>query len=331
MAIDVHAHFIPQGFIDRLVAASGKLGVEVTVADGKIGASIVGGPAIGTLRPDVIDTERRLEAMDRAGVETQALSSWIDLTAYALDAATGAAYARTFNESLAEVVRGNPDRFMGLATVPLQAAARAADELAYAMGELGLAGVQIGTTVAGEDLDAEGLDPFWAAAEELGCFVLLHPFQPLAGRALTRHFLDNSVGRPAESTIAIGHMIFGGVFERFPKLVVCLVHGGGFLPYQVGRMDRAYAAKPELAAKNLSRPPSEWARHLYYDTVTHDPEVLAFLVSRAGADHTLLGTDYPFEMGDADPVATVGSLTEISDGDRELILRGNARRLLGEH
>jgi aminocarboxymuconate-semialdehyde decarboxylase len=329
MAIDVHAHFIPRGFIDALEAASGKLGVEV-IADGDaIGASIVGGKDFGTLRADLFDIDHRLEAMAESGVDTQVLSSWIDLTAYSLDAATGAAYSRTFNEALADVVRENPDRFMGLANVPLQAPERAAEELAYAMGDLGLVGVEIATTVDGEDLDLPALDAFWEAAEELGCFILLHPFNPLAGRGLSRYFLDNSVGRPAETTIAIGHMIYGGVFERFPRLVVCLVHGGGFLPYQIGRLDKAYSEKPGLAAANLSRPPSQWARRLYYDTVTHDPEVLSFLVDRVGADHVLTGTDYPFEMGDADPVATVRGVPGLSEEDQELILSGNAGPLLG--
>lgn len=329
MAIDVHAHFIPRSFIDALEAASGKLGVEVVSDGDTIGASIVGGKDFGTLRAELFDIDHRLEAMDGSGVDTQVLSSWIDLTAYSLDAAIGAAYSRTFNEALADVVRDNPDRFMGLATVPLQAPERAADELAYAMGDLGLAGVQIATTVDGEDLDLAALDAFWEAAEELGCFILLHPFDPLAGRDLRRYFLDNSVGRPAETTIAIGHMIHGGVFERFPRLVVCLVHGGGFLPFQIGRLDKAYSVKPGLAAANLSRPPSHWARRLYYDTVTHDPEVLSFLVGRVGADHVLTGTDYPFEMGDADPVATVRGVPGLSEDDQELILSGNARPLLG--
>ena len=328
MGIDVHAHFIPREFTDRLADASGKLGVEVTLADGEIAASIVGGKDLGRLRSELFDTDRRLEAMDGAGVDAQILSGWIDLTAYSLDAETGTAYSRTFNEALAAVVRGNPDRFMGLATVPLQAPERAAQELDYAIRELGLVGVQIATTVNGQDLDLKELDSFWSAAEELRCLVVLHPFDPLPGRGLSRYFLSNAVGRPAETTIAIAHMIFGGVFERFPRLVVCVVHGGGFLPYQVGRMDQAYLAKPELAATQLSRPPSEWARHLYFDTVTHDPDVLSFLVGQVGADHVLMGSDYPFEMGDADPVGTVRSVPDLADADRELILAGNARRLL---
>lgn len=328
MGIDVHAHCIPRGFIDRLQAASGRLGVEVTGTDDGVGASIVGGPDLGVLRPVLIDTDRRLEAMDRSGVEVQVLSNWIDLTAYSLDAETGAEYSRAFNEALADVVNETPDRFMGLATVPLQAPERAADALVHAIRDLGLVGVEIATTVNGEDLDLAELDSFWEVAEELQCLILLHPFNPLAGRSLRRYFLANAIGRPAETTIAIGHVIFGGVFERFPRLVLCAVHGGGFLPYQIGRLDQAYTAKPELAATHLSRAPSEWAQHLYFDTVTHNPDVLSFLASRQGVDHVLMGTDYPFEMGDADPVGTVRSVPGLSEDDRELILRGNALRLL---
>jgi aminocarboxymuconate-semialdehyde decarboxylase len=328
MSVDIHAHFIPPRFIDELRQSSGRLGVEVRTVDEKVVASIAGGAEIGVLRADLFDLDQRLSAMDRTRVELQVLASWIDLTAYELDGATGASYSRTFNECLAEVVASNPTRFGGLATVPLQAPAQAADELEYAIKSLGLAGVQIGTTIAGEELDSPDLDAFWEMAAGLGCLILLHPFRPLAGRNVSRYMLDNAVGRPGESTIALGHMIFGGVFERFPDLVVCTVHGGGFLPYQIGRMDRAYEAKPNIAGAHLTRAPSEWASHLYYDTVTHDPDVLAFLVGRVGVEHVLMGSDYPFEMGDADPVASVNAVDGLSDSERALIIGGNARRLL---
>ena len=193
-----------------------------------------------------------------------------------------------------------------------------------------MVGAQIATTVAGGELDDPDLDPFWEAAESLRCILVLHPYNPLPERGLKRYFLSNAVGRPAESTIAIGHMIFGGVFERFPNLVVCVVHGGGFLPYQIGRMDRAFHAKPELAAIHLTRPPSEWEARLYYDTVTHNPDVARFLVDQVGATHVVVGTDYPFEMGDRDPVSTVQAIPGLSDEQRLLILEGNMRRLLDQ-
>jgi aminocarboxymuconate-semialdehyde decarboxylase len=136
------------------------------------------------------------------------------------------------------------------------------------------------------------------------------------------------VGRPAESTIAVGHLLFSGVLERFPGLVICVVHGGGFVPYQLGRMQRGFDAVPKLAAGNITTAPSELARRLYYDTVLHDPAPLAFLVERVGADHVLMGTDYPFPMGDPTPVDTVNAIPGLSDEQRRLILGGNVTRLL---
>jgi aminocarboxymuconate-semialdehyde decarboxylase len=328
VSIDIHAHIIPPEFLNAL--QEGAYGVEVHVEDGVVRAAISGGDAIGVLRADLRDTEARLAAMDDSGVAVQVLAGWIDLNGYVLDEELGTGYSRLFNESLAAVAADHPDRFLALANVPLQAPEAAAAELARAVRELGMAGAQIATTVAGGELDDPGLDPFWEAAEALRCILVLHPYDPLPQRGLRRYFLSNAVGRPAESTIAIGHMIFGGVFERFPDLVVCVVHGGGFLPYQVGRMDRAFYAKPELAATHLTRPPSDWERHLYYDTVTHNPDVTRFLVDQVGATQVVMGTDYPFEMGDDHPVDSIAAIPGLSDDQRRLILEGNIRRLLDD-
>ena len=258
----------------------------------------------------------------------QLLSGWIDLSAYALDGDAGVEYSRRYNEILAEEARQRPGRFHALGTVPLQQPESAAGELAYAVRDLGMVGAQIATTVAGVDLDQAGLDPFWEAAEDLGCLVVIHPCDPLPGVDLSRNFLDNMVGRPAESTIAVAHLLFSGALERYPGLTICVVHGGGFLPYQLGRMQRGFDAVPRLAAQNISTSPSEMARRLYYDTVLHDPGPLAFLVGQVGADHVLMGTDYPFPMGDPTPVETVNAIPGLSDEQRQLIVGGNVARLL---
>lgn len=329
MTTDVHAHCVPAGFLDALRREGDRYGVEVLDADAGSTVRVAGRVDLGPLRADFTDVAARLAAMDRAGVRTQLLSSWVDLTAYALPAAAGVRYARLFNELLVETVAAYPDRFRALCTVPLQSPAEAAKELRHAVESLGAVGVEIATTVDGRELDDEALDPFWAAAADLGCLVLVHPYDALAGRGVSRYFLGNLVGNPAETTVAVAHLVFGGVLERFPELRVCVVHGGGFLPYQRGRLDRGYAAAAGRTATHLSRPPGEWLRRLYYDTVVHSPEVLAALIDFAGADHVVLGSDYPFEMGDPQPVTTVSAVPGLSDADRDLILRGNVDRLLG--
>jgi aminocarboxymuconate-semialdehyde decarboxylase len=202
----------------------------------------------------------------------------------------------------------------------------AVDELNYAMDELGMVGVELATTVDGAYLDRVDLDPFWALAEEKGAFVLLHPMTPLTGVDVTKYFMDNMVARPAESTIALAGLILSGVFERFPNLKFCVVHGGGFMPYQIGRLDQGYKQKPGLAGKHITKPPREYLKQLYLDTVVHDAAALRYLVEVMGADHVVLGTDYPFEMGDLDPVTFIKS-AGLRPEDEEKILQGNAAKL----
>jgi aminocarboxymuconate-semialdehyde decarboxylase len=267
--------------------------------------------------------------MDRMGVEVQLLAGWIDLTGYDLTGREGLSYSRAQNDCLAEEAAREPSRLRAVATIPLQDPTAAAGELERAMGDLGMAGVQIATTVGPDWLDRAGLDEVWEAAEALGAFVILHPMAPLSGVTLDRYFMDNSVGRPAETTIALAGLMYSGVFDRFPGLQMCVVHGGGFVPFQIGRLDRGYEAKPELAAKVAGKLPSEYLSRLYVDTVVHSPGVLRFLVDTLGADRVLVGTDYPFEMGDDDPVALVDAVPGLEPSQREAILSGNARRLFG--
>ncbi|MGH8825485.1 MAG: amidohydrolase family protein [Jiangellaceae bacterium] len=330
MSIDVHAHCVPTGVIDALVADGGRYGIEVTQQDGRYAVLIAGQVQTRPILPALLDLPRRIAAMDATRVQVQVLSSWIDLTAYALDGDAGARYARMFNEALAVTVATAPERFRAVATVPLQAPEQAAAELRHAVGSLGLAGVEIATTVDGRELDDPGLEPFWRAAEELRCLVLVHPYASLAGRRVTRYNLANLVGNPAETTIALGHLVFGGVLERHPGLRLCLVHGGGFAPYQIGRWDHAARHDAGGAAANLARPPSEWLRGLYFDTVLHSPASLRFLLDVVGADHVVLGSDYPFRMGDAEPVATVEAVAGLGPVERALVLSGNLGALLGE-
>lgn len=325
---DVHAHCIPEDLLDLLRADGSRFGIEVVSDEKGESAVIAGRVRLAPFRPVLGDTEARLAAMDATGVDIQVLSSWVDLTAYALEPEQGAAYSRRFNQILADHAATHPERFLALGTVPLQSPDRAAEELHFAVEELGLVGVEIATTVDDTDLDRAGLDPFWEAAQRLGCLLLLHPCNPLPGVDLSRYFLDNIVGRPAESTIAVAQLIFSGVLERFPELKICVVHGGGFVPFQIGRMQRGYDAVPKRTAEHISTPPAELARRLYYDTVLHDSNALAFLVGQVGANRVVMGTDYPFEMGDPEPAHTVESISGLSEDERRLILGENLARIL---
>ena len=333
MIIDVHAHCIPEQFREWLDQHGPSVGAHIV--DSKEGRSvrfangIQTGPQFGW--DSLTDTEARLSALDTMGIDIQLLAGWIDLAGYDIEGSASLEYARAHNFALTAVQDEEPERFRSLGTVPLQDPGLAVAALRHAMIELGMAGVQIATTVNDIFLDqVDGLDDFWSAAQELGAFILLHPIRPLQGVELGRYFLDNTVGRPAETSIALSGLIMSGVFERFPGLKVCAVHGGGFVPFQAGRLDQAFHQVPGAAADRINRPPSSYLESIYVDTIVHDPETLSYLIRRLGADHILLGTDYPFPMGDQDPVGLVHSSSGISFGDVESIVGGNAERLLLE-
>jgi aminocarboxymuconate-semialdehyde decarboxylase len=160
--------------------------------------------------------------------------------------------------------------------------------------------------------------------------VVVHPCQSLKGRDLKRYGLNNLIGNPAESTLALGFLIFGGVLERHPDLRICVVHGGGFAPYQIGRWDRGFSTAARGATEHLTRSPGEWLRHLYFDTVLHSAQSLRFLVDVIGADHVLLGSDYPFIMGEPEPVKLLADVPGLDDRERGLILQGTLAGLLAD-
>jgi len=328
MIYDIHSHCIPSEFCQWLERRGAAIGaVPVDTSRGRA-VCFTGNVTTGALRPDLTDFTARIDSIDRMGIDVQVLSGWIDLAGYELSGSAASEYAKVHNDSLAAEAARAPDRFRTLGTVPLQDTRRAVAELERIVTELGMGGVQIATTIndahLGQDSD---LEEFWEAAEELQAFVLLHPMRPLSGIDLRSFFLENIVARPAESTIALASLIFSGVFERHPGLRMCVVHGGGFAPFQIGRMDQGFRQKPELTAKHISKPPSEYLRGIYVDTIVHSAPTLDYLVSLLGADRILMGTDYPFEMGDHDPVTFVRSV--VAAEPATAILGGNAQRLLG--
>jgi aminocarboxymuconate-semialdehyde decarboxylase len=218
---------------------------------------------------------------------------------------------------------------VGLATVPLQDVDAAVAELDRAVGQLGLRGVEICTNVNGLDLDDRRFRPFFARVAELGVVVLLHPHGFTDGRRLMDYYLTNVIGNPLESTIALARLIHGGVLEELPSLRMCVVHGGGFLPFYASRMDHAWRVRPEGRHHIPHRPPSSYLRRVFVDCLVYDPAHLAFLVAQMGAERVVVGTDYPFDMGDDDPVGLVEATPGLSDDERARILGVNAAGLLG--
>jgi aminocarboxymuconate-semialdehyde decarboxylase len=302
--IDLHCHYIPPAIID-LIAKDGAAHSVTMTDDGRV--SFADRSQTQRFPRGMVDLEDRLSWMDEREIDVQVLSAWMDFSTYVLDGEDGAWLARSLNELTVEAVAHHADRFRTMATVPLQTPEAAAEELRYAIDELGMAAVEIATSIREHELDHAGLEPFWMAADQLNALVLVHPLHASLGyeRLSRSYFLDNIVSNPAEATVAAANIIFGGVLERHPQLKICLTHGGGFLPYQVGRQDRGYAARSEVTGLHVNSPPSSFLGRFYYDTIVHDPHALAFLIDRVGAPRVVLGSDYPFPMGDPNPVETV--------------------------
>ena len=280
------------------------------------------------IRPKLTTVDERLRDMDAMRIDVQVVSIAPPQFGYWAERNLGIQLARAANEHLSEVVTAHPDRFVALGTIPLQATDAALDELDHIVQDLGFPGIEICTNVNGADLDDVRFEPVFASLEELGAFVLLHPHGFWDGARLDAYYLINTVGMPMDSTVAIARLILGGVLERHPALTMCVAHGGGYLPSSPGRLDHAYRVR-EDARERIREPPSAYLRRLHFDTMVYDPGDLGRLIARYGADHVLLGSDYPYDMGEPDPVRLVESIDGLSASDRALVLGGNAARLLG--
>lgn len=280
--------------------------------------------------PKLTDVACRLADMDRMGVDLQVVSPAPFQYYYFAEPAVGAALARQVNDGMAELVAGHPDRFAALGTVPLQDAELAVHELRHAMSHLGLRGLEIGTNVNGLNLTDPrlGLERFFAAANELEAVLFLHPVGYTEASRLTNHYFNNVIGNPLETTVAASHLIFDGVVARYPRIKFLLAHGGGYLAHYWARMDHAWRARPDCRGA-LEEPPSAALQRMYFDTVVFDPALLGRLIERYGAGHVLLGSDYPYDMGDDDPAGLVAAVAGLSPQARAQVLGGNAARLFG--
>ena len=328
LRIDIHCHYFnpdAAAKVAHLAPAdreiSGKWGNELTRE--------VNAKQLRDRAPKLTSIEVRLKDMDRMGVDIQAVSPAPTQTYYWTEPGLGAEVARKVNERLAEIVAKWPDRFVGLGTVPLQDPSLAVSELEFCMKRLGLRGVEINPNVNGLELTDKrlSLDGFFRKAEELGAVIFMHPLGYTQGERLTNHYFNNVIGNPLDTTVAASHLIFDGVMERHPKLKVVLPHGGGFIAHYWARMDHAWRARPDCRTV-IRRKPSTYLERFYFDTITFDRDMLRHLVERFGADHVLLGTDYPYDMMMEHPVDFIEGVRGFSRKEKSLIQGGNAARLL---
>jgi aminocarboxymuconate-semialdehyde decarboxylase len=327
LKVDIHCHYFNQ-IVAAKVAHLNPAQYEPSVCFANTMTREVNVRQMEDRGPKLTSIEVRLKDMDRMGVDIQAVSPAPNQMYYWTEAGMGQELARAVNERLAEIVSKWPDRFVGLGTVPLQDVGLAVSELEHAMKTLGLRGVEINPNLNGKELTASGLDKFFAAAERLGAVIFMHPIGYTDGGRLMDHYFNNVIGNPLETTVATAHLIFEGVMERHPKLKVVLPHAGGYLAHYWARMDHAWKARPDCRVR-LKKKPSASLEKFYFDTIAFDPGMLGHLIERFGADHVLLGTDYPYDMGMEDPVGFISKVKKLSAKDKARIMGGNAARLLG--
>jgi len=327
MIVDVHAHFAPPEWLDAIRRNGAPYGSQIEEdKSGQLWFRL-GRDKPVLLMPSLSDLSARLQAMANRGIEHQVLSPPLSFVGYQLEGPQGQALSRLFNETNTATARASEGRLVPVATVPMQSIRAAVEELDYAVKKLGIRMVVIDTNVNGANLDEETFRPFFARAAELGVLVQVHPHHErgAAVERLPRYYLCNLLGNPIETAIAAASLIFGGVLERYPSLNVCLVHGGGALPYLLGRASYGYSGIE--AAHSVPKPPEEYFRRFYFDTIVHDARALVFLYDKVGPDHLMLGTDYPYDnTGEPDPL---GALEQAGLRTCESILGGNAARLLG--
>jgi aminocarboxymuconate-semialdehyde decarboxylase len=325
-AVDTHAHLaVPQA--EALVAGTPGMAAEIAAERaGHSAASIeVNRAQLARAVPLMRDPARRLADMDAMGIDIQLVGP-MPMPHYWADRSLAADFSRATNEGIAAFCRKAPDRLIGLGTTALQHPDLAVAELQHAIGPLGLRGVSVPTTVGTRELADPAHEPFWAAAAAAGALVLIHPWGCSLGPRLAAHYLGNTIGQPAETTIALSHLIFSGLLDRHPRLRLCACHGGGYLPSYIGRSDHAWKVRPD--ARGCADPPGAYLRRIWFDSLVFTTLGLEHLVAVAGADRVVLGTDYPFDMGVTDPLQRLDAATGLSAGDREAIRGKNATELL---
>jgi aminocarboxymuconate-semialdehyde decarboxylase len=322
--IDTHTHILTQ----ETAALLTKAGVKVTITpdDAESAALDVSGVVYRPFPTGGFDIPRRLKDMDATGVDVHVLSATPQTYLYNQEPALAATLAAIQNDQMAKHIKAHPDRFMGIATLPLQDPKRAADELRRAMTTLGLKGSMFASNIMGKNLDDPSFEPVWATAEELGAFMFVHPNNVAGADRLKSYYLQNLIGNPLDTTIAAACLYFGGVLDRHPKLKFMLAHGGGFTPYQAARWQHGWKVRPE-PKKNIAKQPADIAKRFYYDTILHSDETLEAMIGLVGADNVLLGSDYPYDMAMLDCVAHVRGLT-IAEADKAQILGQHAAALL---
>ena len=322
-AIDAHTHWYPPEWME-LLAREGAANDARFERVSEVESFITVTGVRQSVRIEHVDLALRLKAMDTMGVDIHALSLTSPMVYWA-PPAFGLKLSQVYNDSLAAAYQKYPTRFLGLMTLPKQAPDLAVKELERAAKLPGIKGVYLATAINGKNLDDKAFWPVYERCEAMNLPVLLHPINPVGADRMRSYYLRNYIGNPVDTGIAAASLIFGGVMDAFPKLDVVLPHAGGITPILIGRWDHGSSVRPET--KHMTKAPSTYLRRFHYDTISHSPAIMANIVKQVGADRVVLGSDHPADMSLERPVDFVESIPDLSRGEREFILGGNARRL----
>ena len=325
--IDLHNHVIPPTIVDAITRKPDRFGMKIEEKGGKRYFNSHG--RMTELLPSFYDVDAKIEWMDRKGLDIAAISVGPPIYFYWLSPDAGLEATRLANDGIAQMVAKHPDRLRGMAHLPMQDADAAITELERVVREHKFKAVELGTSIEGKPLADQKFRKVLKTIEQLGCFVFAHPYQCLAEGWMDEYYLRNFIGFPLDTTMMIAHLMFSGALDDLKKLRILCAHGGGYVPYQIGRFVHGFNVRPEAKMKTKTSP-RDLLRRFYFDALTHDPLAARHLINRVGADRVVIGTDHPFDMGPDDPMGAIDAIPELTASEREYVCELTARDLLGE-
>ena len=327
MNIDLHNHVIPETVVEAIGRDPKKFGTTIEVRDGKRFFNSHG--RMTELLPDFCDADAKVAWMDRVGLDMAGISVGPPIYFYGLAPEIGLDAARLANDGIAQMVAKHPKRLRGMAHLPMQDPDAAITELERVVKEYKFKAVELGTSIEGRPLADPKFRKVLKTIEQLGCFIFAHPYQCLAQGWMDKYYLSNFVGFPLDTTLMVAHLMFSGALDDLKKLKILLAHGGGFVPYQIGRFQHGFTVRPEPKEATKSQP-MELFKRFYFDCLTHHPQSARHLIEMVGADHVVIGTDHPFDMAPMDIMGAVDGIPGLTATEREWVCELTAKGLLGE-